>query len=207
MNELTKDSSLLKERYQESKDIKERERYHALYLYSLGYKKKRIAEIFCVDPDTVKAWIDKWLQEKSVKYKPREGRPELITEEIEKDITKLVEDNDPSNGKTNCTIVDCAYLQNYLLETHKVDVTPEAIRLRLVDLGYHYRKSEYEFTKRDNEKRKEFLESVLPLLKDNGIDVNFLEIGIKVPLAESDISANLFTRFESDRMAVGVFKT
>jgi len=175
MNELSNDSSLLKELYKKSKEVKERERYHALYIYSRGYTKKEIAGLFCCNEDTVKAWIDKWLQEKSVKDKPRGGRPEIITEEIEKDITKLVQDNDPSNGKTNCTIVDCVYLQNYLLENYKVDVTPEAIRLRLVDLGYHYRKSEYEFTKRDKEKRREFLESILPILKDNDIDVNFLD--------------------------------
>lgn len=175
MTSLAEYASLLKEKYEQCRDVRESKRYQALYLVASGYTYKEAAFIVCKNEETVSAWVEKYLQEQSVKDKPREGRPEIITDEMQKDIVNKVEENDPSNGKANCTIVDCAYLQYHLLQKYGADVTTEAIRLRLVDLGFHYRKSEYEFTKRDKEKRKEFLVSILPLLKENDIDVNFLD--------------------------------
>lgn len=181
MNPLSEDASLLKELYKSCKDVKEKERYQALYLHSIGYHKNEISVILCKDEDTVKAWVDKWLQEKSVRDKSKEGRPPVITKEIAEEITRLVDENDPTNGKLDFSIIDCQFLQVYLSEKYKIQVTKEAIRKKLKVSGYHYLKSEYEFIKRDEEKRKEFIQWIAPLLKDSNIDVNFLdEIRIKL---------------------------
>ena len=175
MNELTSEVSLLRELYKKCKDLKEREKYQALYLVASGYSYLEAAFIVCKNEETISIWVDKYLQEKSVKDKPREGRPPTVTKEIEEEITKIIDDNDPSNGKANCTIVDCNFLQAYFFEKYQLKITAEAIRKHLRKLNYHYAKSEYEFIKRDNEKRKQFLSNILPQLKEAGFDINFLD--------------------------------
>ena len=174
MTSLAEDTSLLKQKYEECRDVRESKRYQALYLVAIGYSYKETALIVCKNEETVSAWVYRYIQEKSVKDKPREGRPTIVTEEMKKEISNLIDENDPTNGKANCTIVDCPYLQSYLKEKYKIELTTETIRLNLVNLGYNYRKSEYEFIKRDNEKRKQFLSELLPQLR-SGIDINFLD--------------------------------
>lgn len=175
MNDLAEFTSLLKDQYKSSRDVREKERFHALYLVASGYTFKETAFIICKNEETVSFWVQKYLEEKSVKDKSKEGRPEIITGQMQKDILNLVEENDPTNGKSNCTIIDCAYLQNYLLEKYYAEVTTEAIRLILVSQDYNYRKSEYEFTKRDLIQRKEFLSQTLPLFPNPDNDINFLD--------------------------------
>lgn len=175
MNDLTSDASLLRELYKKSRDLREKERYQALYLVACGYSYLEAAFIVCKNEETISQWVEKYLQEKSVKDKSKEGRPPIITKEIEEEISKVIDDNDPSNGKANCTIIDCNFLQTYLFEKHHLKITPEGIRKHLKKLSYHYAKSEYEFIKRDNEKRKQFLSELLPQLKEVGFDINFLD--------------------------------
>ncbi|MBI5047122.1 IS630 family transposase [Candidatus Micrarchaeota archaeon] len=175
MNKLAEYASLLKEEYEKCRDVKESKRYQALYLVASDYTYKEAAFIVCKNEETVSFWVQKYLEEKSVKDKPKEGRPEIITKEMQKENINLVEENDPTNCKINFTIIDCAYLQDYLLKKYYAEVTTEAIRLILVREGYHYRKSEYDFTKKQNEKRKEYLIQTLSLFSNPDNDLNFLD--------------------------------
>jgi putative transposase len=175
MNELAEYASLLKEEYKKCRDVRELTRYQALYLVASGYTYLETAFIICKDKETVSAWVKKYLEEKTVKDKPKEGRPPVITKEIEEEMTKIIDENDPSNGEVKCTIVDCQVLQLHIFDKYGIGVSQEAIRKRLKLSGYHYAKSEYEFTKRDNENRKQFLLQIGELLKQEGIDVNFMD--------------------------------
>ena len=175
MNELAKYLSVFKELYKQSREVREKEHYQALYLVASGYSYTEVSFIVCKDQETISLWVEKWLAEKSVKDKPKDGRPPTITKEIEEEISKVIDENDPSNGKANCTIVDCAFLQQYLLEKHKIKITTEAIRKHLRRLDYYYAKSEYEFIKKDNSLRKQFLSELLPQIKQSDLDINFLD--------------------------------
>ncbi len=155
MNELAQDSALLRERYKSSRDVKEKERYHALYLYSAGYQKIEIATIFCRDEDTIKSWVDKWIEDKSVNDVPKEGRPAKFDEKDKDRVKQLVEENNPKKHGINASIWDCRELQKYFLLKGK-NVSEETIRLSLRNMGARYVKAQLHYAEADLEMQEEF---------------------------------------------------
>lgn len=162
--DISDDSAVLKRMAEEknSKDAKDRERLRALYAISIGRSVSDVAEVFCVDEQTLYNWIDKWREERNISDKPRSGRPPAFTEEEKKELKKLVDDNDPKEHGINASFWDCAELRRYYLKNGK-DVSEDAIERTLLSMGAHYVKAQIEYKEADFRKQKEF---ALQFLRD-----------------------------------------
>lgn len=140
------------------KSSRESMRAHAILLLKQGRSIKDVAEICFVDEDTVRNWVTKWNEEQKVKDAPRSGASPKITEEIEKEICELADENNPEEHGMFSSAWDCNELRIYIKENHDVEITNEQIRKILKRNGFNYRKLNYKFTKADETKRKRFLD-------------------------------------------------
>jgi len=94
---LEADERLLRTLARECKDAKEKMRLLALHAISIGDSISHTSEIFCVDEETVRKWIHKWEEEKSLKDKPRDGRPPSLDENEKKKSRNLLRKTIPRN--------------------------------------------------------------------------------------------------------------
>ena len=119
---LENDSNILREWYRNCKDAKEKIRYTTLYAVSRGFSVAEAAKFVDVDESTVYDWIKKWVTEESVSDKPRSGRPQKLTEEDEKEIKELIDENDPKKYGINAMSYTTAELHEYFLRFHGKDI-------------------------------------------------------------------------------------
>lgn len=148
-------SNELRELARACKDYKERERLRALYALSIGKPFKLVSEIFCVDEDTLRNWIHRWEEEKSLKDAPRDGRPPSLDEKDKKEIKKLVEENNPKKRGLNASAWDCSELKKYFARKGKI-FSIEIIRKALKEMGAHYVKAIIRFPEADEKERLAF---------------------------------------------------
>ena len=160
---LEDDEPLLHKHAKECKDAKEQNRYLALHAVSEGYAVSLVAKIFCVDESSVYGWIKKWEESKDLSDMPKSGRPPAFTDTEKKDLKHLVEENDPHAHGINASFWDCIELRKYYLLNGK-NVSEDAIRNALLEMGAHYVKAQIEYREADLEKQREF---ALQFLKDS----------------------------------------
>lgn len=139
------------------KSSKESMRAHAVLLVKQGRSIKEVAEICFVDEDTVRNWVAKWDEENEVKDAPRTGASLKLTKEIQEEICKIVEENNPQNYGMIATLWDCNELRIYLQQRFNVAVCNEQIRRVLKRNNFNWRKINYKFVNADEEKRSAFL--------------------------------------------------
>lgn len=153
---IERDRELLQRLYRESKDVREKDRYHALYALSLGFEKSVVAGLFCRDLDTINNWLKKWEEERNVRDGERGGAPPKVDEKLEKKIVKLVKENEPQKHGVNTSFWDCTELHKYFF-SKGVLISNEAIRKALKRNGFRYVKAELEFAQADKKEQKRFL--------------------------------------------------
>lgn len=163
MIDLSKDKDILRTLYEACNDYPDKDRFHALYVRSLGYPRKVVAELFCRDEDTIQQWEDRWLKERSVKNKPKEGRPD--DGKLEDTIVKLVEENTPKKYGMNCSFWDCIELHKFFL-MNGIYVSRETIRRTLKKNGFHYVKADYEYALADEKEKMQFLKELSQILAE-----------------------------------------
>jgi transposase len=139
------------------KSSRESMRAHAILLVKEGKSISEVAEIFFVDEDTVRNWVDKWNEEQKVKDAPRSGASLKLTKEIEMEIIQLVEENNPQIHGMFTTTWDCNELRIYLQEKYFLKISNEQIRKLLKRNKFNWRKLNYKFVNADEEKRNAFL--------------------------------------------------
>ena len=159
---LEEDESLLLKRAKECKETKEHDRYLALHAISVGKEVSLVAEIFCVDESSIYGWIQRWNEEKDLADKPKSGRPPAFSENEKKDLKCLIDEDNPQSQGINASFWDCAELRKYYLLQGR-DVSEDAIRNALLEMGAHYVKAQVEYREADLEKQREF---ALQFLKD-----------------------------------------
>lgn len=152
---LEEDEPLLRKHAKECKDVKEQNRYLALHALSEGYGILLVAKIFCVDEDSIGGWIKRWKEEKTLSDKPKSGRPPAFNDDEKKDLKKLIDENDPQKHGMNASFWDCAELRKYYLSRGK-DISEDAIRRTLKEMGAHYVKAQFEYNEADLEKQRNF---------------------------------------------------
>lgn len=165
MDDLSQDKDVLLVLYKACRSPSEKERYHALCLLALGYPVSDVAKIFFRDEDTIREWIRRWVKERSVKNKPKEGRPN--DDKLEEAIVKLVDENNPKKYGMNCSFWDCIELRKFFL-MHGIAVSSESIRRTLKRHGFKYVKADYEYGQADEEKKSQFLRELSQILKNKG---------------------------------------
>ena len=153
---LKNDSNTLRERYRNCKDAKEKIRYTTLYAVSRGFSVAEAAKFVDVDESTVYDWIKKWVTEESVSDKPRSGRPQKLTEENEKEIKELIDENDPKKHRINAMSYTTAELHEYFLQPRGKDIDGETLRAHLRKMGAHFVKAQKRYKEADEENRLNF---------------------------------------------------
>ena len=152
---MEEDEPLLRRHAKECKDVREQNRYLALHAVSAGKEVSLVAEIFCVDEDSIYGWIRRWKEEKNLSNKPKSGRPPAFDEREKKDLKKLVDENDPQLHRINASFWDCAELHKYYLSRGK-NISEDAIRRTLIEMGAHYVKAQFEYKEADLDKQRNF---------------------------------------------------
>jgi len=165
MFELAKDKEILKKLFKLCKEYPDKERYHALYIRSIGYSRKSVAELFCRDEDTIQEWENKWLKEKDVNNKPKDGRPNEIDKKTEDMIIKFVDENNPKKHGMSCSFWDCVELHKFFL-MKGIDMNRETIRRILKKNGFRYVKTDYEYAQADEKERAQFLQELSQILEN-----------------------------------------
>lgn len=122
-----------------------------------------MAEIFYVDEETIRFWIEKWEKEKFMLDKKRSGKPPKLTKEEEEELCRLVDENKPENHGYNLSTWDCVELQKYTKEHFSKEVSDECVRRLLKRNGFNYKKVNYLFSKRDMGLRNNFVNEILGL--------------------------------------------
>lgn len=163
--------------YKKTKHYKARERYHAVLLVKSGRKIKEVAEIFYVDEETIRLWINKWETEKIMVDKQRSGKPPKLTKEEEEELCRMVEENKPEDHGYNVATWDCVELQIYVKNKFDKEVSDECIRKILKKNGFNYKKINYLFSKRDMEFRNNFVNEIFGLYeaKMQNTEIMFLD--------------------------------
>lgn len=157
MEELAEDRELLKELFESAEHRRLSIRYNALYALSVGFSVAQVSKIFCKDEDTIRAWIKKWMKQKSVIDRERSGAPAKVSEKTEAKIARLVDENNPRKHGMNCSFWDCRELQKYFLMRGTI-LSRESIRIVLKKNGFRYVKAEYEYALADEAKKTLFLQ-------------------------------------------------
>lgn len=163
---LEHDSDILGDLYKNCTDPKEKIRYEALYAVSRGNDVKTVAEIIDVEESTVYDWIKKWILDKAVSDKPRSGRPPKVTEDDEKEIRRLIEENDPKKHGINASSYTTRELQIYFMKNRGKFIDEETFRMHLVATGAHYVKSQLRYKEGDLKRQMEFAQNLVFLLKN-----------------------------------------
>lgn len=163
---LESDSDILGDLYKTCKDAKEKIRYEALYAVSRGNDVKTVAEIIAVEESTIYDWIKKWVLEKGVSDRPRSGRPSKITKEDEKEIRRLIDENDPKKYGIQASSYTTRELQIYFAKYRGKFIGEETFRVHLLSTGAHYVKAQLRYKEGDLKRQMEFAQNLLFLVKN-----------------------------------------
>ena len=159
--------TLLEELYKTCTDYKLRERYHAVLLVKTGMSITQVAHLFYVNTDTVSMWVRKWNAEKHVEDKKRNGKKPRMNTEQQEELFRVVDENNPKNERYDVASWDCSELKILIQDRFAITLSCEAIRKLLRKNGYFYRKTEYLFSKRDEEQRRAHIAEVLNLFESS----------------------------------------
>jgi transposase len=114
-------------------------RAHIILLSSRGYSASEIADIHDVTDPMVYKWLDRFDKEgpSGLYDRKRDGRPKKITEEVEEEIERLLEE-DPTEEGENATRWTTDRIAEHLDRELDVDVHPETVRDALSRLEYSW---------------------------------------------------------------------
>ena len=170
---LDSDKELLRELARSCKDAKERERLRALFALSAGYSVSDVATIFCVDEATLYRWIERWQEERNLHDREKSGRPPLFGEKEEKELKKLIGENDPKKHGINAGIWDCKELSRYFTKKGK-PFSDEVIRAHLKKMGAHYIKAKIQYAEADLRLQRRFAKQFMKELGEKPENVIIL---------------------------------
>ena len=165
---LEDDSNTLRELYRNCKDAREKLRYGALYAVSRRKSVATIADVLDVEESTVYDWIHQWEKERNVSDKPRSGRPSKLTEEDEKEIREIIDENDPKKYGINALSYTTKELQDYFLRLHSRFIDEETFRAHLKKMGAHFIKAQTRYKEADEEKQVEFAKGFSNIAENYG---------------------------------------
>lgn len=168
--------------YKKCKDVRLKERYHAMYL-SFTYSWKEIAEILGRDYDTILEWV-KAYNEHGLQglnsVKPSGRLPSLAAEQ--QDEVKSAVKTSPRNLGLKFSNWNCKNLGWWILKKFHVKLGREAVRLLLHKLGFVLIKPAYKYVLADEHERKGFLRRFrrkFTMLKENDMLMFLDEASVK----------------------------
>jgi transposase len=150
--------------YKREREPRRRDRYHALYLLSVGYSVSETARIFLRDEDTVRAWKQQWDAEHSVDDGHRSGRPPELNKRAERKLIGLVDEDKPRKHGFNVAHWDCRELCRWLARKGIV-VSQETVRRVLVEGGFRYVKTGYELANANKHEQQAFKQAFKRIIR------------------------------------------
>ncbi len=143
--------------YKKCKDIRLKERYHAMYL-SFSYDWKEIAEILGRDYDTVLAWAKAYNENglQGLNSDKPTGRPSSLAEEQQEEVKHTVQMS-PRKLDLKFSNWNCKNLSWWISRNFHINLKREAVRLLLHKLGFVLIKPAYRYVLADKHERKRFL--------------------------------------------------
>lgn len=137
-------------------------RTHIVLLSSRGHSAPTIAQIHDVTTPMVYKWMDRFDKEgpSGLYDREREGRPKKITEEVEKEIQRLLEGRPTDEGE-NRTRWTTDRIAEHLKRELGVDVHPETVREALSDLEYSWTRPRRELPPVDPKAYRERLSAIV----------------------------------------------
>lgn len=163
--DLSKDKDKLEILYRVCRTYPDKERFHALWLVASGYKVNEVAKIFLRDEDTIRNWMNKWIEKQQVMNESKSGAPKKFDKDIEKAVVKLVDENNPKKYGVNISFWDCIELHKFFL-ANGLYIGRETIRQILKKNGFRYAKTDYRYALADEAKKASFLMELDLLIED-----------------------------------------
>jgi len=155
----------LQKKHREEKDIRTRERIHAVLLYYKGYDPQEIAEILDKNERTISDWIEKYLKSdiKELRNKPRSGRPTKLSKDEEKELEETIINKTPSGFGYKWKIWDIKTVKDFVNGKYEAVFSYSGVwRMVRKRMGFSYGKPYQKDARQDPVKVKEFLEETLP---------------------------------------------
>lgn len=161
---MSSESERLAVLYRREHEPRRMQRYHALYILSLGYSVAETAKLCLRDEDTVRAWKQQWDAECSVADEPRSGRPPELDEKTKRKLVKLIDEDKPCKHGFNIAHWDCRELR-ILLVRRGFFVSQETVRQALIENGFHYVKTGYELARANKAEQAKFVSGFKRVLR------------------------------------------
>lgn len=143
--------------YKKCKDLRLKERYHAMYL-SFTYDWKEISEILGRDYDTILVWAKAYNENglKGLNSVKPPGRSSSLTSEQQDEIKHTVQAS-PRSLEMKFSNWNCKNLSWWIFRKFRVKLKREAVRLLLHKLGFVLIRPTYKYILADKHERKRFL--------------------------------------------------
>jgi len=136
------------------KDARIKERLQAVLWRLEGKTYTEISERLKRDIDTVREWIKKWNKGgyEGLKDKPKSGRPTILTQE---EISEVIEEVNTVEKQGQET---CKSIAKEIIDRFNKKMSTDAVRAMLIKYEISWKKPEKVDYRRDENKRKDFLE-------------------------------------------------
>jgi transposase len=150
-------------------------RAHIVLLSNRGYSASQIAKIHDVTGPMVYKWLDRFDEEgpSGLYDRERDGRPPKITEEVEKEIERLLEENPTEEGE-NATRWTTDRIAEHLDQELGADVHPETVRDALDRLEYSWTRPRRELPPTDPEAYRRRLSAIVEAVAEADEDTSVL---------------------------------
>jgi len=132
-------------------------RIKALIAYYKGNSIKNISQCFDINEKSLKAWIKNFEigGVETINDEKRSGRPVKLPKEQQEELKKMIEEN-----KNRVWV--SRHIYNYLIISYGIIYSVKYLPELLNKLGMSYHKTVHFLIKRDNEKRREWIQKKLP---------------------------------------------
>src|SRR6266487_3196767 len=154
---------ILAKAYRKAKKVRERQRLHALWLLSKGYKRRQVQDILAVSRQALGDWVTRYLKYglEGVKEKPQPGNHHKLTKQQKQTIKELITNKSPQELRLDGRFWDTECLKRLVSEQFEVTYRSQGSYYQLFAFcGFTYHKPD-KVNKRQSVANKEAFEEKL----------------------------------------------
>jgi transposase len=134
----------------------------AIYQVSLGKSTREVSSLFNISFKQVTNWLHRFEKEgtEGLRKKPKKGRPSRLSQEQMEELRKVIQSSSPEDYGYNTATWNGILLREYIKNQFGVKFQKAQIYNLLKKLGFTYQKGRGKYPEADEEKRKEFKETL-----------------------------------------------
>jgi transposase len=146
--------------FEKEKDVRSVLRVKALIAYYNGMLPSIIVQCYEINEKTLKNWIQRFENEEALNDLPRSGRPSKLPKDKQEELREMI-------AKQNQRVWVARHIIEWLSITFRVFYSVRYLPEFLRNLGLSFHKAVHTLIRRDNEKRKQWIqETILALYAD-----------------------------------------